>query len=116
MKPDIYIKFKKKDGIERVLIIDTKYKELKQGEKNYGVSQSDIYQMVMYGLRYFEDNEEQKEIILLYPQYGFDINLEEIKLETKENIIIKIKTISLHRNLMKCKNELKEELQEIIKN
>ena len=117
LKPDIYIKFMKKDGIERVLIIDTKYKELKQGVKNYGVSQSDIYQMVMYGLRYFKEKEGKKEIILLYPQYGFDINeAEEIKLETKENIIIKIKTINLHIDLLKDKDELKSELQEILKN
>ena len=113
MKPDIYIKFHKDN---KILIIDTKYKELKQGVKNYGVSQSDIYQMVMYGLRYFEEKEEKKEIILLYPQYGFNINVEEIKLETKENIIIKIKTINLHIDLLKDKDELKNKLQEIIKN
>ncbi len=113
LKPDIYIKFHKDN---KILIIDTKYKELKQGVKNYGVSQSDIYQMVMYGLRYFEEKEEKKEIILLYPQYGFNINVEEIKLETKENIIIKIKTINLHIDLLKDKDELKNKLQEIIKN
>jgi len=110
LQPDIYIKF-----IEgKILIIDTKYKELKQGTKNYGVSQSDIYQMVMYGLRYFHKEEVIKEIILLYPQYGFDINEKNIELQTEENIIIKIKTINLHIDLLKNKGKLKVEIGRLL--
>ncbi len=113
LQPDIFIRFK--NG--KILIIDTKYKELKQDKINYGVSQSDIYQMVMYGLRYFDDNavkEEKKKIVLLYPQYDFSINELNIELETKENIIIKIKTVNLHNNLLKTKDKLKNELHKIL--
>ena len=70
----------------------------------------------MYGLRYFHKEEEIKEIILLYPQYDYDINVKNIELQTEENIIIKIKTINLHIDLLKNQNELNKELQSIIKN
>jgi len=111
LQPDIFIKF----NDEKILIIDTKYKELKQDKISYGISQSDIYQMVMYGLRYFDVKEEKKEIILLYPQYDFSVNNQNIELETeKEKIIIKIKTINLHYDLIIEKNILKDELQKIL--
>lgn len=44
------------------------------------------------------------------------MNSENINLRTKENITIQIKTISLHRNLLslKNKNELRDELKEIL--
>ena len=52
----------------------------------------------------------------MYPQYDYDINERNIELQTEEDIVIKIKTINLHVNLLKNKNELNKELQSIIKN
>lgn len=112
LKPDIYLKDKETDNI---LIIDTKYKKLNKSDNNYGVSQSDIYQMVMYGLRYFDketsynsdiklDYSLKKRVILLYPEYN-DLKIsDEIVLKTKENIDIEIKTINLHNNLIDNNN------------
>lgn len=116
LKPDIFIKIN-----NRIVIIDTKYKELKKDVLNCNIPPSDIYQMVMYGMRYFSSSKENefynnKEIILLYPEYDFNVNQENIKLKTEENIIIKIKTINLHRDLTnrsEIKN-LKEEIKNII--
>ena len=55
--PDIYL-----EKSDKRLIIDTKYKVLKGNDNKKGVSQSDMYQMVSYGIRYIV-----KKIVLLYP-------------------------------------------------
>lgn len=111
LKPDIYLENK----FNEILVIDTKYKRLIKDKLNYGVSQGDIYQMFLYGMRYFNE-QEIKNIILLYPEYEFNVNLEEINLESKENINIQIKTVNLHRNLLKAeeRKKLKEELKIIL--
>jgi 5-methylcytosine-specific restriction enzyme subunit McrC len=60
MKPDITLT--DADG-RLVAIMDTKWKQIDEGERKLGVSQSDLYQMVSYGLRY-----GCSEIFLLYPK------------------------------------------------
>jgi len=60
MKPDIYLTNNNNSDYHK--IIDTKYKTLKNNYIYNGVSQSDMYQMVSYGIRY-----EVDDIILLYP-------------------------------------------------
>ena len=65
----------------------------------------------MYGLRYFHKEEE---IILLYPQYDYNINVKNIELQTEENTIIKIKTINLHIDLLKNKGKLKVEIGRLL--
>lgn len=58
LRPDIVCK---KDG--RMVIMDTKWKRLINNERaNYGISQSDMYQMYAYSKKY-----ETSEIWLLYP-------------------------------------------------
>lgn len=57
-KPDIYI-----EGHEQVFIIDTKWKPLDFSKTNYGVSQSDAYQMHGYARVY-----KATKTILLYPE------------------------------------------------
>ena len=46
-KPDIYV-----EGHEQVFIIDTKWKPLDFSKSNYGISQSDAYQMHGYARVY----------------------------------------------------------------
>lgn len=58
LRPDIVCK---KDS--RIVIMDTKWKQLINNERiNYGISQSDMYQMYAYSKKY-----ETSEIWLLYP-------------------------------------------------
>ncbi len=58
LKPDIVLK---KDG--RTIVMDTKWKRLIDNErKNYGISQSDMYQMYAYSKKY-----GNAEVWLLYP-------------------------------------------------
>ena len=60
LRPDIVMKNEKLPPI----ILDTKWKRLtNDGKKNYGISQSDMYQMYAYGKKY-----NTSEIWLLYPQ------------------------------------------------
>ena len=109
LKPDIY--FKKFDG--KALIIDTKYKILNENKSYSGVQQGDIYQMFMYGLRYF-NNENVKKIILLYPQetnHNYELENSYI---SEENINIAIKSINLHFNLISNKENLISQLKEVL--
>lgn len=57
LRPDIVIR---KDN--RTIIFDTKWKRLYKNEKNYGISQEDMYQMYAYSKKY-----ETSEVWLLYP-------------------------------------------------
>jgi 5-methylcytosine-specific restriction enzyme subunit McrC len=57
LKPDIYLKTSKKS-----IVMDTKWKILNVNDSNYGISQSDMYQMYAYGKKYKADR-----VVLLYP-------------------------------------------------
>jgi 5-methylcytosine-specific restriction endonuclease McrBC regulatory subunit McrC len=72
------------------------------------VSSADIYQMFMYWMRYFKENQNKK-IILLYPKYWEKIFKEYI---SEENIKIFIKTIDMNFDLG-CNNEKKDLISEI---
>ena len=58
LRPDIVI-----EKGEDIVIIDTKWKLLSENTHNYGISQSDMYQMYVYNKKY-----DAKKVILLYPQ------------------------------------------------
>lgn len=60
MKPDIVFL---DSNMQPAAIADAKWKILDDREKKFGVSQSDLYQMVGYGLRYDVDN-----LALVYPK------------------------------------------------
>ena len=59
LKPDIVVKNKKDNNI---VILDTKWKLLSGQKSNYGIHQSDMYQMYAYSKKYGAEN-----VILLYP-------------------------------------------------
>jgi 5-methylcytosine-specific restriction enzyme subunit McrC len=48
---------------EKTIVMDTKWKMLSENMRNYGISQSDMYQMYAYGKKY-----NAEKIVLLYPQ------------------------------------------------
>ena len=60
MKPDIVVTNKVQDTI---FIMDTKWKVLSEEKANYGISQSDMYQMYAYQKKY-----DAKNVTLLYPK------------------------------------------------
>jgi len=57
LRPDIVAKYEK-----ATVIFDTKWKLLSENMKYYGISQSDMYQMYAYSIKYNADK-----IVLLYP-------------------------------------------------
>lgn len=64
LQPDIVIR---KD--DRVVILDTKWKRLTNDpSSNYGISQSDMYQMYAYAKKYSQNSDIPASVILLYPQ------------------------------------------------
>jgi 5-methylcytosine-specific restriction enzyme subunit McrC len=69
LKPDLVVRKNKKFP----LILDTKYKRLKEGDRKLGVSQSDFYQMYAYAQRY-----DCPHVLLIYPQV---VRMSELKAE-----------------------------------
>lgn len=107
MKPDIYMS---KD--DSAIVLDTKWKKLiSDSSKNYGISQSDMYQMYAYAYKYDVEN-----VILIYPKD------EEVKLANFPSYIQEgqknehIKKIVVKVFLYDLSNEEKsiEELRELI--
>ncbi len=58
LRPDIVLKKDK----ENTIVIDTKWKVLDDKKSNKGISQSDMYQMYVYGKKY-----NAEKVILIYP-------------------------------------------------
>lgn len=88
LKPDIIY--------DNTFIIDTKYKLLDEfsDDRKYGISQSDLYQMLAYAIRY-----KKKQIVLIYPDDSGDFKEGPVKLVkeftikdefSNENITIQI--------------------------
>ena len=69
LKPDLVMRQK----VSFPLIIDTKYKRLKEGDRKLGVSQADFYQMYAYSQRY-----DCPHVLLIYPQV---VGMSELKAE-----------------------------------
>ena len=84
-KPDIYV-----EGHGQVVVIDTKWKPLDFSKANYGVSQSDAYQMHGYARVYNADA-----TVLLYPKYGLhDDELACWKFENS-NSLLRLATLNI---------------------
>ncbi|MDT4834920.1 McrBC 5-methylcytosine restriction system component [compost metagenome] len=66
LEPDLLVK----QG-SRAWVLDTKWKRLDAGkrDKNYGISQSDFYQLFAYGKKYL-GAQDQAEMVLIYPRYS----------------------------------------------
>ena len=77
----------KPDILTDSLIIDTKYKLVKNKED---LKTNDKYQMFTYGINF-----KRKETMLLYPKHIFDVN-EDLKLGKDENLVkLKMRSIDL---------------------
>ena len=87
MRPDIVIK-RKSDGA--VFILDTKWKILAEDKPNYGISQSDMYQMYAYQKKYDAQN-----VTLLFPRTEKLQAHSEIEFRSSDNAVVKVKFIDL---------------------
>lgn len=100
LRPDIVIR--KND---RVVVLDTKWKSLCDNEaKNYGISQSDMYQMYAYSKKY-----QTSEIWLIYPVNQEMRNHRPIQFDSGDGTIVNVLLVDvaeIETDLVKLKEEL----------
>lgn len=87
MKPDIVIRKKCESS---VFIMDTKWKVLSESKPNYGISQSDMYQMYAYQKKY-----NAVDVTLLYPKTENVADEKNIKFVSEDGAIVRIGFIDL---------------------
>lgn len=88
MRPDIVIRRKTDSAI---FIMDTKWKLLTDNKPNYGIAQTDMYQMYAYQKKYGAQN-----VALLYPQtdkISSDVN---INYYSNDHVSVHVKLIDLY--------------------
>ena len=86
MKPDIVIK-RKSD--KAVFVCDTKWKVLDDKQNNFGISQTDMYQMYAYQKKYNACN-----ITMLYPLTD-KITSSDIVYDSGDGVIVRVRFIDL---------------------
>ena len=87
MKPDIVITNK---ALGSVFVMDTKWKVLSDAKANYGISQSDMYQMYAYQKKYTSEN-----VTLLYPLTEKVEQGEDIRFLSHDGTEIRIRFVDL---------------------
>lgn len=87
MRPDIVIR-RKADGA--IFIMDTKWKLLADNKANYGIAQSDMYQMYAYQKKY-----NAKNVTLLYPQTDRISADTKITYTSEDGVTVRVNLIDL---------------------
>ena len=87
MRPDIVIR-RKSDGA--LFIMDTKWKILSDSKANYGISQTDMYQMFAYQKKYGAEY-----ITLLYPKTEKVLEGEAITFKSKDGVTVHIEFLDM---------------------
>lgn len=66
LKPDLMVRYAPSG---KAWVLDTKWKRLlaSESDKNYGIAQSDMYQMLAYGMTYLKG---EGQILLIYPAWA----------------------------------------------
>lgn len=104
LRPDIVMRYDK-----RTIILDTKWKLLTNNpNKNYGISQADMYQMYAYSKKY-----KTPEIWLLYPKNEEMKGLDDISFESDDSVKVNIFFVDV-ANIEVCLVRLKDLLMERI--
>ncbi|NEW62319.1 restriction endonuclease [Granulicatella sp. zg-ZJ] len=103
LRPDIVCK-----RGDRIVIMDTKWKSLINSEHaNYGISQSDMYQMYAYSKKY-----ETSEIWLLYPLNDEMRDYSDIEFESGDGTTVRLHFVDLTR-MPETLEELRDKLEVI---
>ena len=102
LRPDIVIR--KND---EKLILDTKYKELKNEDRRNGVSQSDMYQMLAYGVKH-----DCNDCVLIYPShlgYSPHTSMHTIRMKDRD-LNIHIKAVPIDIDMLEEQEQLLDSL------
>lgn len=106
LRPDIVL-----EKNSRIIIMDTKWKSLTNNERaNYGISQSDMYQMYAYSKKY-----KTSEVWLLYPLNDVMKNSEIIKFHSGDGVTVNLFFVDV-ANIEDSLLELKKQLNICIPN
>ena len=87
MRPDIVIR-RKADGA--IFIMDTKWKLLADNKPNYGISQTDMYQMYAYQKKYGAET-----VTLLYPRTDRLSTEESIGYQSQDGVVVHVRFVDL---------------------
>lgn len=105
LKPDIVITCR--DDNDRQIILDTKWKSLIDNpNKNYGISQTDMYQMYAYSKKY-----KTPEIWLLYPENEEMKKEKDILFESEDHVTVRLFFIDIahiEESMLMLKEKLKK--------
>lgn len=106
LKPDLLLKWQ-----GQMLILDTKWKRLRQEKGRQGVSREDLYQMYAYNRRYGCQTS-----FLVYPETpGISpVIYTALDQTSQADGQVGVRTLNLHRPLQTQENELIQELKEIV--
>jgi len=85
MRPDIVIR-----NNNEIFIMDTKWKILSEGKSNYGISQTDMYQMYAYQKKYVASN-----VTLLYPLTD-KVSDKRIEYKSDDGVTVKVRFVDLY--------------------
>lgn len=88
LRPDIVLRHERSG---RVIILDTKWKLLKDRNTNYGISQADMYQMYAYAKKY-----RTNEIWLIYPLHDDFIPREKLSFKSDDGVQVNVFCIDCH--------------------
>ena len=103
LKPDIVLR--NRNG--KYWILDTKWKILDDKQTNYGISQSDMYQMYAYYHRYRVDDQRIQGVILLYPCELYPCEEDKCRV-FKENAVNGAEIYACYVKLGGCENSQDE--------
>lgn len=84
LRPDIVM-----ESNGKTFVFDTKWKLLSENERNYGISQSDMYQMYAYGKKYAAEK-----VLLLFPQ-SFAAKTQDISYVSNDGVNMEVCLIDL---------------------
>ncbi len=87
LRPDIVIT-NKQTG--QKYIVDTKWKMLDINKSNYGIAQSDMYQMYAYGKKYLTNN-----VTLLFPEINGFLDSNSISFYSNGDVRVNVMAVNL---------------------
>ena len=87
MKPDIVVT-DRQSGLRFVL--DTKWKVLSNSSSNFGISQSDMYQMYAYQKKY-----DSKKVVLIYPLTNQIDENNDIEYISDDGVVVNVKFVDM---------------------
>ena len=105
LRPDIVL-----SNSESRIVLDTKWKliDQEQSNKNYGISQADMYQLFAYGKKYIDRRGDMTpQLVLLYPRHSlFTSPLEHF--EYDNNLMLRVIPVKLNCSLEETIGGIKE--------